>query len=73
MIDTNITDLSFIPASHPLMKDVGIVSKIQDENKALKQTIIIGLVVAFGAFLITNFLKKQNERPEENRVYIRPE
>lgn len=61
MIDTNITDLRIIPASHLALQDIDNVLEIKKENKLLKTAMIIGIAIGF-------FLMIYHKNKEEHDV-----
>lgn len=58
MIDTNITDLRIIPASHFALQDIDQVLAIKKENNFLKTALIIGIVIGL---LITIYHRNKGD------------
>ena len=63
MIDIDKTSLTMIPIHHTLVNQSIELTKVSNENKALKQSLFIGLTIML---IVIIYINKKNERREEN-------
>lgn len=63
MIDTDLIDLKILHSSHIVFKDLDSISKLQEENKTMKNIFVLGFII-IGIILICSF--SNNEREKED-------
>jgi hypothetical protein len=63
MIDLDKISLTMLPHNHTLVNQSIELTKISNENRALKQTLFIGITIGI---LTVIYLKIRNERRKEN-------
>jgi hypothetical protein len=63
MIDLDKISLTMIPHHHTLVNQSVELTKISNENKALKQTLFIGFTIGILTIIYLNY---KNERRKEN-------
>jgi len=65
MIDLDKINLTIIPHNHTLVNQSIELTKISNENRALKQTLFIGITILIITLIYKNIT---NERREKDRL-----